>query len=94
MSKNIIKSISKSIESLYPEEITEIISDMPLITIVGNSKILIENFKNILEYSDSFIKLNTKIGKFQIEGSKMVLKELNKNKILIKGNLIKFEFDI
>ena len=35
----------------------EIVSDEPKFTIVGFNEILVENYKNILEYEDYFIKL-------------------------------------
>ncbi len=70
----------------------EIVLNVPLITIVGKNKIVIENFKNIAQYSNEIIKINTSSGIFKIAGKNLSLKELNKNKILIKGILKQFEF--
>lgn len=70
----------------------EIILNVPLITIIGRSKIVIENFKNIVQYSNEIIKINTSCGVFKVAGKNLFLKELNKNKILIKGTLSQFEF--
>ncbi len=70
----------------------EIILNVPLITIVGRSKIVIENFKNIVQYSNEIVKINTSCGIFKIVGKDIFLKELNKNKIYIKGTITQFEF--
>lgn len=69
-----------------------VVLNKPIITVVGNSKINIENFKNILEYSNSIIKITTSCGVFKIEGKNLFLKEISKEKIFVNGNIFKFEF--
>ncbi len=88
---NLIKSIKKGLSEGI-ELPNEIILNVPLITIIGRSKIVIENFKNIVQYSNEIIKINTSCGVFKVAGKNLFLKELNKNKILIKGTLSQFEF--
>ena len=39
----------------------EVVSNDPKLTIAGFEKIWIENYKNILEYEDIYIKINTYI---------------------------------
>ncbi|WP_250277290.1 YabP/YqfC family sporulation protein [[Clostridium] colinum] len=96
MKKNKYKPVFiKSIKNYLTNNVelpNEIILNIPLITIVGRSKILIENFKNISQYSNEIIKINTNCGVFKVTGKNLFLKELNKNKILIKGTLTQFEF--
>ncbi len=90
--KNLIKKGIKeeSIENLnIPASVA---FNLPLITIVGNLKINIENFKNMLEYSNTNIKILTTCGKLNIAGENLFIKELSKEKIYIKGNIIKIEF--
>mgnify|MGYP005786447471 CR=1 FL=1 len=88
---NLIKSIKKGLSEGI-ELPNEIVLNVPLITIIGRSKIVIENFKNIVQYSNEIIKINTSCGVFKVAGKNLFLKELNKNKILIKGTLSQFEF--
>ena len=38
---------------------TEIVSNTPKISILGFEEILIENYKNIIEYENFYIKINT-----------------------------------
>lgn len=85
--KNLKENIATNLD--LPDEI---ILNVPLITILGRSKISIENFKNILEYSNEKIRINTSCGILKIEGSNLLLMELTKTKLLIKGSLLKFEF--
>lgn len=71
---------------------SSIVLNLPLITIIGRSKINIENFKSILEYSTIKIRISTSCGILKIEGTELYLKEFSKEKISIKGNILKFEF--
>lgn len=87
--------ISNSFKNFLTSDVelpNEIVLNLPLITIVGNNKILIENFKNIVQYSNEIIKINTTCGILKITGKNLFLKELNKNKVLINGILFHFEF--
>lgn len=40
----------------------DIILGIPKITMVGNLQLFIENHKGILEYTDTYIRINTKSG--------------------------------
>lgn len=71
---------------------SSLVMNLPLITIIGRSKINIENFKSILEYSNTKIRISTTCGVLKIEGASLFLKEFSKDKISIKGNILKFEF--
>ena len=87
--------ISNSLKNFLTSDVelpNEIVLNVPLITIVGNNKILIENFKNIVQYSNEIIKINTTCGILKIAGKNLFLKELNKNKVLINGILFQVEF--
>ena len=65
------KRFSKINEFLeMPEEIT---TDKPKITILGFEELVIENYKNILEYEEIFIKINTYIGAININGFNLKL---------------------
>jgi len=61
----------------------EIMTDKPKITIVGFEEIVIENYKNILEYDEIFIKVNTYIGAVNISGVNLKLIQMNKDDIMV-----------
>lgn len=86
-SKNLKSNISGALD--LPKEI---ILDIPLITILGNEQIDIENFKGILEYSEEKVRLNTSIGILKIEGKDIYIKEMSCEKVLVIGKLHKIEF--
>lgn len=61
----------------------EIMTDKPRITILGFDEIVIENYKNILEYDEIFIKVNTYIGAININGTELKLIQMNKDDIMV-----------
>ena len=71
----------------------EISSNEPKITILGFNQLLIENYKNILEYEEFFIRINTFIGVININGFNLSLEEMTEDDILIKGKIDSVDFE-
>lgn len=69
--------------SAFLEVPEEAISDKPRITILGFDELVIENYKNILEYDEIFIKVNTYIGVVNISGIGLKLIQMNKDDIMV-----------
>jgi len=63
----------------------EVVMNLPLITLIGNEDLTIENFKGILEYSEELLRINTTAGIVRIEGRKLVLKQVTSENIVISG---------
>ncbi len=70
----------------------EIMLNLPLITITGKNSMSIENYKNIIEYNQKKIRISTTEGIITIEGTKLFLKELRKDLIVISGTISNFEY--
>lgn len=87
MGKNIKNVFAKVLE--VPKEV---VIDLPLISMMGNEEITIENYKGVIEYSEEKIRINTAKGVVKVEGRSMVLKEITDDDIQILGNIVKIEF--
>ena len=61
----------------------EVMTDKPKITIMGFEEVAIENYKNILEYDEIFIRVNTYIGVINISGIGLKLIQMNKDDIMV-----------
>ncbi len=83
-----IRKINKLLE--IPEEV---VTDTPKITAWGFKKVLIENYKNILEYQDVFIRINTGVGIINISGLDLKMEEMNIDDIAIIGRIDSIEFE-
>ncbi len=71
----------------------EIVSDEPRITISGFNEMLIENYKNILEYEEFYIKLNTYIGVININGYNLNLEKVSQDDIMVTGKIDSIDFE-
>jgi len=70
----------------------EVVMDYPVISMVGNEELHIENYKGILEYDTERIRICTTHGIIKVEGRSLLLKTMTMEEILIKGIIIKIEF--
>ena len=66
--KRIMRGMSRINEIL--EMPAEVVSDIPKISILGFKEMLIENYKNIIEYESFYIKVNTHIGVINVNESR------------------------
>lgn len=64
----------------------EIVMDIPKITITGNKEITIENHKGILSFEKNSIKVNSKAGNINIEGSDFEILYIGGATISISGD--------
>ena len=65
----------------------EVCSNIPKITITGFNELILENYKEILEYEEFYIKLSTKIGLININGFNLTLEQVTEDDISIKGKI-------
>ena len=71
----------------------EVASSDVKITIMGFDELLIENYKNILEYQDILIKVNTFEGAVTIYGFNLKLEQMTDEDIKVKGKIDSIEFE-
>ena len=71
----------------------ELSTNNPKITIVGFERLLIENYKGILEYQDYFVRVNTYIGIININGFNLQLEEMTSDDLLIIGKIENVDFE-
>lgn len=91
MKKNKPKKYSK-LDSIL-ELPREVASTDIKITVNGFDEILIENYKNILEYQDILIKVNTFEGTITIYGFNLKLEQMTDEDIRVKGKIDTIEFE-
>ncbi len=73
-----------------PEEIA---SDIPKVTIVGFDRLLVENYKCILEYQDFFIRIKMATGLININGFNLLMNEMTKDDLIITGIIESVDFE-
>lgn len=73
-----------------PEELT---SDIPKVTILGFDRVLIENYKAVLEYQDFFIRIKMSTGLININGFELFMNEMTKDDLIITGSIESVDFE-
>ena len=71
----------------------ELSTNNPKITVVGFERVIIENYKGILEYQDYFVRLNTYIGIININGFNLNLEEMTADDLLVTGKIDSIDFE-
>lgn len=71
----------------------EVVSDIPKISILGFDEVIIENYKNIMEYENFYIKINTHIGIININGLNLSLMQMNQDDMKITGKIDSIDFE-
>ena len=71
----------------------EVVSTDIKITLNGFDELLIENYKNILEYQDILIKVNTFDGAISVYGFQLKLEQLTDENIQITGKIDSIEIE-
>lgn len=63
----------------------DILAGAPIITSIGRNELVIENYKNIIEYNGNIIKVQTKLCRISIEGSNLNIIYFNHDEMKITG---------
>lgn len=71
----------------------EVSTNEPKVTIISFEKLLVENYKGILEYDENMIKIGTYIGIINIVGRDMTLNEMTSDDVMVKGEIDSIDFE-
>lgn len=85
--KNKVKPGSSCLEELsdHLNLPTDILAGAPIVTATGRSEICLENFKGIIEYNDSLVKVQSKTCKICIEGQELNIPYFTEDEMKITG---------
>ncbi len=86
------KKIKSNQSPTYLEELSnrihlpaDILAGAPIITATGRNEICLENYKGIIEYNGSVIKVQTKLCKICIEGKQLNILYFTEDEMRITG---------
>lgn len=60
---------------------------VPILTLTGSHELIIENYRGILEYTDSLIRIQTKIGQMKIVGKCLNIEYYTNDEMQVTGNI-------
>lgn len=80
--------------SYFLELPEEVISKSTKITIINNNNILIEGYKQIVDYYDDYIKIKTNSLEIVIDGRNLDIKEITDYELVIEGSIYSLNYQI
>ena len=83
MRKNLLKSRVSDAANI-PKDV---ILGVPLVRMVGHEELYIENYRGILEYTDTFIRVQTKIGQIHLSGKKLEIIYYTNDEMKVVGHI-------
>ena len=72
---------------------SDILAGAPIVTMIGQTELSIENYKGIIEYTGDLLRIQTKIGKLHIEGKHLVICSYSEDAMKVKGMIRKILYD-
>ena len=72
----------------------DVILNLPKITIVGNTEIIIENHKGIILFERNIIKINTNVKVINIEGENFEILYIGDSTITISGKFKSVGYEV
>jgi len=70
----------------------DVILGVPIIRLVGQEELYIENYRGIMEYTECMIRIQTKIGQVLIWGRKLEIVYYTNDEMKITGSIESFEY--
>jgi sporulation protein YqfC len=72
----------------------EIVLNIPKLTMIGNSGLIIENYKGVIQYDDNKVRINTGVGVIKVSGENLIIKEITSENIMMEGVITIIEFTV
>ena len=86
------EKIRKKLNSLIDLP-SEVVFNTPKITLDSNEKVWIENFKGLIEFTDTFVRVNTSLYTVIVEGKSLSINYMTKEEICIFGLIKNIIYD-
>ncbi len=86
-----LNSLKSNVNKKLKEVNMDIVTGVPLITQIGNKKVIIENYKTILGFLEYEVKVSTSLGTLKVFGEKMKIIEMTSDTLIIVGKIGKVE---
>ena len=65
----------------------EVALDLPIVLATGRGELTIENYKNLIEFSETAIRIRTREGAISVTGERLILQQITAEILVIKGRI-------
>ena len=70
----------------------DVIFGVPIITMTGQLEVCVENYKGIMEYTDTLIRIRSKVGQIREIGRNMQIEYYTNDEMKITGQIKSVEY--
>ena len=70
----------------------DVVLGIPMLTMVGQMELNIENYRGIIEYTDSLIRVHTKDGQIRVNGKNLKVEYYTNDEMKVNGHIVSIEY--
>ncbi len=70
----------------------DILAGAPVLTVIGQRELYLENYRNIIEYTGDEIRIQTKTGRIHIEGKSLNINYYTEDAMKITGTIYQINY--
>ncbi len=71
----------------------EVVAGVPLVTVTGKERVLVENHRGLLGYSDTEVCAACKGGAVRVRGEGLLLRAMDHEMLLVTGTILSVEME-
>lgn len=70
----------------------DVVLGLPILTMLGQTELSVENYRGILEYTDTLVRIQTKIGQIRVLGKNIQVVYYTNDEMKIHGSIDTIEY--
>ncbi len=70
----------------------DVLMGIPILTVIGEIELSLENYSGIIEYTDTLIRIRTKTGQIKVNGKNLTVEYYTNDEMNIHGRIDSIEF--
>ncbi len=70
----------------------DVVLGIPMLTMIGQMELNIENYRGIIEYTDCLIRVHTKDGQIRISGNSLKVEYYTNDEMKVTGRIVSVEY--
>lgn len=78
--------------TLLSELPKDVVMGMPMLTMMGQTELCIENYRGIIEYTECLVRIHTKCGQIRITGERLCVDSYTNDEMKVTGCIRTIEY--
>lgn len=78
--------------SEFSELPKDVVLGIPMLTMIGQMELIVENYRGIIEYTDILVRIHTKDGQIRVIGNDLKVDYYTNDEMKITGCIVSVEY--